>query len=222
MTGFLRLLFITGTFFLFNPLFGQDTSPIQWQVKSSKISDKEYLLHFQANSSGWQLYAPNQDLDGFKTAEIQFQDSAIQLISATKDSGSVKTIESTIFEGININIYDGVTEWQQHIKIVGDVPASLSGILLFTYGNDEEFYPSTTYNFNVELEGGVASAARILIPTIDLKNPVVPCGDDEAGDKGMMAIFFLGFIGGLIALITPCVFPLIPLTVSFFTKRSGT
>src|SRR5688500_13090548 len=36
-----------------------------------------------------------------------------------------------------------------------------------------------------------------------------------------MAIFFLGFVGGLIALITPCVFPLIPLTVSFFTKRSG-
>ncbi|MDQ3550387.1 MAG: thioredoxin family protein [Bacteroidota bacterium] len=222
MTGFLRLLFITGTFFLFLPLFGQESSSVQWQVKAQKLADKEYILHFQANALEWQLYAPNQDLDGFITAEIQFQDSAILLLNNIKDSGVVKTIESTIFEGRNINVYEGVTEWQQHIKFTGDVPASLSGVLLFTYGNQEEFYPSTSYNFNVALEGGVASTARILIPSIDLKNPIVPCGDDEAGDKGLMAIFFLGFIGGLIALITPCVFPLIPLTVSFFTKRSGT
>ena len=72
------------------------------------------------------------------------------------------------------------------------------------------------------MEGGTVATARIKIPTIDLKSPVNNCGDDDAADKSLMAIFFLGFIGGLIALITPCVFPLIPLTVSFFTKRSGT
>ena len=68
----------------------------------------------------------------------------------------------------------------------------------------------------------MASTSRILIPSIDLKNPVVACGDEATEDKSLIAIFLLGFIGGLIALVTPCVFPLIPLTVSFFTKRSGT
>ncbi|MFM2307598.1 MAG: hypothetical protein RLZZ367_2267 [Bacteroidota bacterium] len=45
-------------------------------------------------------------------------------------------------------------------------------------------------------------------------------GTEEAGDKSLLAIILLGFAGGLVALITPCVFPMIPLTVSFFTKRS--
>ncbi len=45
-------------------------------------------------------------------------------------------------------------------------------------------------------------------------------GTEEAGDKSLLAIILLGFAGGLVALVTPCVFPMIPLTVSFFTKRS--
>ncbi|MGB0167589.1 MAG: protein-disulfide reductase DsbD family protein, partial [Luteibaculum sp.] len=56
---------------------------------------------------------------------------------------------------------------------------------------------------------------------IDLENPVNDCEIEGAivkEKKGNIAIFFLGFVGGLIALLTPCVFPMIPLTVSFFTK----
>jgi thiol:disulfide interchange protein DsbD len=102
------------------------------------------------------------------------------------------------------------------------VPASLQGVLLFTYGREDEFYPATSFNFSVSLEGGVSSTARIKISSIDVKNPVADCGDDDTADKSLTGIFILGFLGGLIALITPCVFPLIPLTVSFFTKRSGT
>jgi thiol:disulfide interchange protein len=59
--------------------------------------------------------------------------------------------------------------------------------------------------------------------TIDLANPVAKCGGTGAEDsksKGLLDIFILGFIGGLIGLIMPCTFPMIPLTVSFFTKRS--
>src|SRR5438045_6293147 len=45
------------------------------------------------------------------------------------------------------------------------------------------------------------------------------CGDDLTGHKSLMGIFLLGLLGGFIALLTPCVFPMIPLTVSFFTKE---
>ncbi len=51
--------------------------------------------------------------------------------------------------------------------------------------------------------------------------PVSDCGtSNETSNKSLFAIIALGFLGGLVALITPCVFPMIPLTVSFFTKRS--
>ena len=64
-----------------------------------------------------------------------------------------------------------------------------------------------------------------MIPTIDLKTPVNACGGtgislEESASKGLLTIFLLGFLGGLLALITPCVFPMIPLTVSFFTKKA--
>ena len=59
-----------------------------------------------------------------------------------------------------------------------------------------------------------------------LANDLEPgCGDGSSAakheDKSLMGIFIAGFIGGLLALLTPCVFPMIPMTVSFFTKRSG-
>jgi len=52
--------------------------------------------------------------------------------------------------------------------------------------------------------------------------PIGNCntGTPATTDKSLWAIIALGFFGGLIALLTPCVFPMIPLTVSFFTKRS--
>jgi thiol:disulfide interchange protein DsbD len=69
-------------------------------------------------------------------------------------------------------------------------------------------------------------AAIYPISNIDIANPISKCSVTEALDtstkKSIWNIFFLGFIGGLIALLTPCVFPLIPLTVSFFTKSNST
>lgn len=50
--------------------------------------------------------------------------------------------------------------------------------------------------------------------------PISDCGKEETESKSLLSIILLGFLGGLVALVTPCVFPMIPLTVSFFTKRS--
>ena len=211
--------------FLFSFLFvaAQDTTLYKWTVTSQKVGEKQYELQFTTQgATGWQLYAPNQVLSEVPTTELQFPDSSLQKTGYFKDTGAARTMASDIFEGVQVKIYEGPTTWKQVININGDVPAQLQGVLLYTYGKADEFYPATTYNFTVPLQGGVTNTTRILIPSIDLKNPVANCGDEDAEDKGLMAIFFLGFIGGLIALITPCVFPLIPLTVSFFTKRSAT
>lgn len=216
--------FLFVLFFLISSFaFSQDSaSALQWKVTSQKTGNGQYEVQFSVrNTNGWQLYAPNQSLSDIATTELQFPDSSIQLVSAIKDSGNAKTVQSSIFEGTSVKIYEGPTTWKQVINISGPVPATLQGALLYTYGKADEFYPGTTYNFTVPLEGGKAASTRIKIASIDLGNPVSGCGDDDTSDKSLAGIFFLGFLGGLIALITPCVFPLIPLTVSFFTKRSG-
>ncbi|MEY8761177.1 protein-disulfide reductase DsbD family protein [Chryseobacterium tongliaoense] len=60
---------------------------------------------------------------------------------------------------------------------------------------------------------------NLKIETLDFKKPLTDCGTASAKvSENYWTYLFLGFIGGLIALLTPCVFPMIPLTVSFFTK----
>lgn len=199
----------------------QDSSSVfKWKISSKKLGDKTYELIFSTNAAGWQLYAPDQLLSDVPTTEIQFGDSTIQLTEAIANESAVKTIQSSIFN-TPVRINEGNVTWRQAVKFSGIVPANLQGTLSYTYGRNDEFYPATPYNFSVPLEGGATATTRIKIPGLDIKNPVVNIGDDDTADKSLMGIFFLGFIGGLIALITPCVFPLIPLTVSFFTKRSG-
>jgi thiol:disulfide interchange protein len=223
MIVFLRFVLCFGLVLNGFNLLAQEMLPVQWNVTSRKVGEKQYELQFRtAGAKGWQLYAPNQVLSEIPTTSIQFSDSAIQAAGNFKDSGSLQAVQSSIFDGAEVKIYEGPTTWIQPINIIGDVPANLQGSLSFTYGKADEFYPASIQEFNVSLEGGVAATTRIRIESIDIKNPVVNIGDDEAADKSLAAIFLLGFIGGLIALITPCVFPLIPLTVSFFTKRSGT
>lgn len=196
-------------------------SVFQWNVTSKKISDNQYELEFSTTgANGWQLYAPNQSLNGILSTQIDFTDSSIQLNGPFRDSGNSKVISSSIFEGITVIVYEGPSIWKQQISLTQHVPATLQDTLVFFYGKEDGFYEGR-YVFSVPLEGGRSDTADLRIQSIDLKNPVNNCGDEETADEGLLSIFILGFIGGLIALITPCVFPLIPLTVSFFTKRSG-
>jgi cytochrome c biogenesis protein CcdA/thioredoxin-related protein len=222
MKKFLPGLITCLLFFIAFSLQAQEASPISWKVTSNKLENNQFELVFvtEGNSS-WQLYAPNQLLADVPTTELQFADSAIKTTTFFRDSGASITSNSPIFE-IPVKYYQGLAVFRTYITIEGNVPARLQGNMLYTYGSDEEFYPATDFNFSVELEGGVSSEARILVPGLDVKNPVNDCGDDDTSNKSLFTIFLLGFLGGLIALITPCVFPLIPLTVSFFTKKSGT
>lgn len=223
MQLFVRFLFSLLLISLGSAGFTQDSTQVyQWKVTSKKVSDKQYELTFStAGANGWQLYAPNQVLSEVPTSTLNFNDSSIQVNGAVVDSGASKLAPSAIFEGVNVKTVEGPSSWKQKIIINGEVPQNLQGNLLYTYGRADEFYQAEA-PFTVAMEGGVAASTRIKIETINNKAPVNNCGDDEAAGKSLFSIFLLGLIGGLIALVTPCVFPLIPLTVSFFTKRSGT
>lgn len=203
--------------------FSQNSTAVfKWNVSSKKLNTGEYELIFTTNGNGnWQLYAPNQKPGDVATTEIQFNDSVFHLQQPFKDSGMVKTIQSSVFN-MPVKVSENKTVWKARIKIDGQVPAILQGTLLYSYGKGEEYYPSTAFSFSVPLEGGKESKSRIKIASIDANHPVNNCGDGNVtAGKSLAGIFLLGLLGGLIALITPCVFPLIPLTVSFFTKKSG-
>lgn len=217
-------LLIAACYFLLlsNFAFSQDslnTIP-GWTIESHKQGEGKYELVFKLPSTqGWQLYAPDQAFDGVKMAELIFPDSSISVAENFKSNPETKLLTSPFF-GPNVRVFENSTEWRIPVEIKGTVPEKISGALNYSYGKNDEFL-TAAFNFNVALEGGVKTSTQIKVASIDRFHPVANCGDDDTSNKSMLTIFLLGFLGGLVALLTPCVFPMIPVTVTFFTKKSG-
>jgi len=215
IVGFLLFVFVT------NDLFSQDSLPVyKWDVSSKKTGDGQYELIFSTTGvPGWQLYSPSQKISDLTTTEVKFGDSAIAQQKDFAESGASREVNNTVFDG-KVNVFQGPAEWTKQITISGTVPAQLQGTLSYSYGRNDEFY-TANLAFSVSLQGGIASTTRIRIGSIDINRPANDCGDMVTENKGMIGIFILGLLGGFIALLTPCVFPMIPLTVSFFTKQQS-
>ncbi|WP_407526501.1 cytochrome c biogenesis protein CcdA [Lacibacter sp. MH-610] len=209
--------------FLFSSLLvvAQDSAMVQWKLSSKRISANTYELTAEATvAKDKYLYLYSKEAGLMDSVKFVFTDSAVLTNTALKFAGNVQTINDALFEGKEMAVAAGTISISQTFLFTGVVPESLKGKLVFTTGAKDEFLPGE-FLFDVLLEGGVSQKARIKIESIDINNPQVNCGDEGTEGKSLWGIFLLGLVGGFIALLTPCVFPLIPLTVSFFTKRSG-
>jgi thiol:disulfide interchange protein DsbD len=223
-----RVVFLLSAILFQLSIFAQDSATVKWEASGKKIAEGQYEIHVKGTvKQGWHMYARSNESIGLEGLKISFADSSIQKEANDQLTGNFKTIADKIF-GAETEIAEGNLEIIQKIKLSGAVPAKLKAILIYNTATDVDFIPEEK-KIEIEMEGGVdmSSSNRILIPTIDLKNPVNSCGGtgisvEESGSGGLLTIFFLGFLGGLVALITPCVFPMIPLTVSFFTKKAVT
>lgn len=101
------------------------------------------------------------------------------------------------------------TETPSEIGTVAETPATVDSAALKTSENATTVSPIKSEQKGLKVE------------SIDFKNPQTDCGiEAEQNNENFWTYLLLGFLGGLIALLTPCVFPMIPLTVSFFTKGS--
>jgi cytochrome c biogenesis protein CcdA len=216
----------SGLFFLFLSLFffsgySQDSSAVTWSSHTEKLASGSYQLIFNVHvKPGWQLYGPDQDLSGTPSMELNFADSSFSVKPPFIPEGRAQKLAVALFNNALFSLYPGEAKFSIPLQIKGSVPAQVFGSLNYYYGKADSFY-SGNYHFNAALEGGIQSGSRIRINSFDLKHPVSSCGDTGTAGKGLVSIFLLGLLGGFIALLTPCVFPLIPLTVSFFTKKSG-
>ncbi|HYF33061.1 MAG TPA: thioredoxin family protein [Chitinophagaceae bacterium] len=219
----MRPLFTLLGFLLSFAGLAQDAAFYKWDIASKKIGEGKYELSFRtAGVKGWQLYSPNEVISEVPAAELVIADSNITVQKPFGEAGATTSITNPLFDNAAFKVYEGEANFVFTINIKGTVPARLIGTMNFTYGKGEEFYALNPFPFTVALEGGVASKARIKIPTIDLKAPVVfKGGTGVEGSNTLWRIFILGIIGGLLGLIMPCTFPMIPLTVSFFIKQSG-
>ncbi|NCI47291.1 protein-disulfide reductase DsbD family protein [Sediminibacterium soli] len=210
---------------LFSFLFltAQGDSLLHWETQARKIGDGLYELRARtAIPAGWHVYGSNPSIEGLENIKlVPAYENALMQGTLSFDR-QPKNMADPVFG--KANVFTENIEVIQQVKISGFVPQTLKGTITAYIGRADEFLTSEQ-SFDVVLEGGQAAAAdaqNIKLATIDLANPKEDCGKQQnPGDTGLLSVFFLGFIGGLIALLTPCVFPMIPVTVSFFTKRSA-
>lgn len=209
-----------GTFLSGMVMQAQDNANLlQWTAESRKIGEGRFEILFKTPGAvGWQLFSPDQVISDIRMAELVFPDSSIQLEGQIKPVTNVIHTNSPVFG--EVKVQEGPAEWKATVTIAGQVPARLQGSLQFYYGKGEDFVTATPFEFQVALEGGKSRDFAMKVESIDMKNPVSDCGDDGTENKSLLTIFLLGLGGGLIALLTPCVFPMIPVTVTFFTKKS--
>lgn len=210
-------------FFIFPHLLYAQESPVKWHVSSEKKSDNHFTITLQAEiADGWHVYAEELTDIGIEALHINWDNEHIQKTGEPLSSPAPATIADPVFDNQQVKVFAGKFSIVQDLVIGGEVPASLKVTLKGYAANNEEFLPLEEEG-TLLFEGGVVkdTAGRIKISSIDVNNPVYPCGDGVREDKSIWIVFLLGLGGGLIALLTPCVFPMIPVTVSFFTNRAS-
>tara|TARA_R110001583_G_scaffold9203_1_gene43473 strand:+ start:37066 stop:39030 length:1965 start_codon:yes stop_codon:yes gene_type:complete len=208
-----------------------DDNPVVWEQEINKISETEYELVMQAKIlEGWHMYSQFTSEFGSLPSEFTYNGSGTiyELVDGTFESETIKEY-SDIFE-VEETYFKDDAIFTQRIKIL-DPSINQIDIDLFFQVCKEVCIPMDK-KFIFTLDG---SEAKDLIATVDdrslalgqqlrldLKNKeLLTQGQDIIAEStNIWVIFGLGFLGGLIALLTPCVFPMIPLTVSFFTKHS--
>ena len=203
--------------------FAQTDTLLKWDVQYKKVGDKLYQITASTViPQGWHLYGNNKAVEGLSSVQFITEFENDELIGDIIFAKEATIISDPLFENKKVNIYTGAIQIKQQVKITGVVPEKLNGTIEVFVAKGNDFKQDINL-FEVQLEGGIVTsedAKKIKLTTVDINHPLSDCGDKTTNNNSLLITFFLGFFGGLIALLTPCVFPMIPVTVSFFTKRS--
>lgn len=209
----------------------QDPVKIAFDIKDNGNGEYTFIAKVKIEE-GWHFYSqtlPSED--GPVATEINFKDNTeFQYSQLAKEIGEMKTEFDPQFE-MDLNFYENEVIFEHTITRKDASVSKLEGEVYYMVCNAEMCLPPTPAEFVIDFDKLTVEEPSLTLvtavngkidyddPNIDLDNPVNDCGDKRE-EHSLWGIFLLGMIGGFIALLTPCVFPMIPLTVSFFTKGS--
>ncbi|RKR13236.1 thiol:disulfide interchange protein DsbD [Maribacter vaceletii] len=226
---YLILLFLSFIISFFG-LAQDDENPVIWKQEVHKISDTDYELVLTGTlANEWHIYSQYTPDGGPLKTEVTFVNAGkdFELLGKTVENKTY-TEFSDVFE-VEETFFKEQAVFTQKIKLLDPSISQIKVGLFFQIckevcmNKDEVFTFSLKGEPIVEIEETVdaRSLAMSSALKLDLKNKEILADNVVSiASSSLWMIFGLGFLGGLIALLTPCVFPMIPLTVSFFTKHS--
>jgi len=228
------------------PLIGttveaQILDPVKWTYWTEKINDTEYYLVFKAKiDKGFHLYSQHVGDGGPLPTEFIFEKPIGYVVveKALEIPKPKKEYEEAFM--MDVLYFEKAQTFKQKINITGDLPLEITGEVAYMVCNDETCVPLyKDFDFKIESEKveednveeiDTSDEQLIVIDTVPddslneniVENKVETISQDnneeEKAEESWWNIFIFAFIAGILTLITPCVFPMIPMTISFFMK----
>jgi thiol:disulfide interchange protein len=211
-----RLLFLGFLIFIVHALSAQILEPVKWSFSSKKLSEHTYELRFKATiDSRWHLYSQDIPMAPPATTFHFTKNNDYQLIDTVLELGNVIQEFDKNFN-MELKYYADSAVFVQKVKLHSD-GAKVTGNLNFMCCDDTQCLPPQDIDFSFDLGKTLTPAQK------ETTADQAVIGKDKidigGSQKGLWGFFILSFLGGLLAILTPCVFPMIPMTVSFFMKE---
>jgi thiol:disulfide interchange protein DsbD len=228
----------------------QILKPVSWSFSSKQTGDQEFELTLTAKiDNNWHLYSQFIADGGPIPTSFKFTPSAdYQLIGKASESPKPKKVFEKAFN-MNVSFFEKKAVFTQKIKL--KVPATtIKGTLEFMVCNDNQCLPPEDVDFSFSVKAAKAAttdkpvasttSATETKPTADTAKAIAQPAPAKPADstakvqpantlvkapanekKSLWAIFIAGLLGGFAAFVMPCIFPMLPLTVSYFTKKES-
>ena len=212
-------------------LSAQILEPVKWSITENKTSDNTIEIRYKATiENGWHLYSNELPDGGPLATEVTYTTlEGVELVGDLLADRAAIEAYSDVFSMVLGNFKDEVT-FVQKIKLLSP-QYRIAGDVRYMACDDGTCIPPTTVAFEF------VSSPEIL-PTVQesdvsqtnissiagwtqMIDEIESIENRSAEKESLLYIFIASFIGGLLALLTPCVWPMIPMTVSFFLKQSG-
>jgi thiol:disulfide interchange protein len=213
-------------------LKAQIENPVSWKFEQKKTGPGEYDLLFTATvQAGWHMYGLNIPSGPIPTS-FKFEDNKAVEFTGKLVSTKKPLVKKDPFFSVDVELYEGTAGFTRKVKLTGNGPATVKGTVEFMSCNDEQCTPPQEADFEFILTGEGDQAASPVpagndtssLVTSQNTEPKQPIANVNAGVEGgktsgnLWTYFLLAFLAGLGGILTPCVYPMIPMTVSFFMR----
>ena len=209
-----------------------DDEPVAWAISVNRISATAVDLQFDATiADKWHLYSLKELEDGPLPTEFTFEMDSLKVrLDGPMTSIEPKIEFDAIFE-IDLPFFEYNARFTQRLELLDSSLEQISGEINYQ-ACDDRLCIFRTEPFTLSFQGNAIVDSSIEITsedqlrsaalTLNLKNKdyLQDALVNTEDSYPFLTLFLLGFLGGLIAILTPCVFPMIPLTVSFFLKQA--
>jgi thiol:disulfide interchange protein len=199
--------------------FSQMENPVKWKTNVEKVNDSTYNLVMKATiEKGWHMYSQHTAENGSLPIEITSEqaDKDFKFNGKAEESPTERKFNETF--GVEETFFSNAAMLKQSITLLN---RDVKQITVDLYGQaciDACIQLEEKFTFDLAQATTTIEPMPTEVAKADVKE--VKTTDEPEENKGLWTIFFLSFLGGLAALLTPCVFPMIPMTVSYFLKQS--